>query len=502
MREFTTVDETGEIRSFPISPAVPASRMLENMKSSIKRGLPTAKLCKPHGLVMSIAGGGPSLVDTYRRLEGYICAVNGSLKWLLDHNPIEGASYACGIMDAGEHIADQIVAHPDVRYYVASICDPKVFDKLKDCDVRLWHVTPNSMEDPEGAKAILDEAYPEWMAIGGGCTMGLRWIDLGYFLGFRKFRLHGLDSSFRETTHAYPDRADGKEWIEYNGRKTRLNFLCQVYDFSELLDRLWDQDKSIELEVYGDGLLQDEWKSFRAANPEAFKGRPVISPRLYKFRPEQTVTVVCVNANNYQGRGQEYVEKLYCGVKRHLSKFRFVCITDDDGAYRDGIEKRPLIEKSLKGWWHKISLFKPGVFGADERILYFDLDTLITGPLDAMAAYAGDFAMTGQFYNNVEPRFSGAQSGVMAWRGGFGGEIWSQFEARGFPDIPGGDQAFINSLNLRPDIWQDMLPGKVVSYKASNGERIVGSSVVCFHGLPRPHHCDGWVREVWLNDEE
>lgn len=273
MRQISTLADDGETKQFYLSPSVPAAKMLANMRSSIARRLPEATICKPHNLTMSVAGGGPSLADTYMEMTGCICAINGSLKWLLDRDPVEGANYFCGIMDAGEHIADMIVAHPDVRYYVASHCDPSVFDKLKDYDVRLWHVTPNSMEDEEGAEAILDDSYMQWCAIGGGCTMGLRWIDLGYFLGFRKFNLHGLDSSFRETTHAYPDRADSKEWIEINGRKTRLNFWAQVYDFEELLERLWEQDSNIQIEVFGDGLLQDSWKAFRAANPAAFACR-------------------------------------------------------------------------------------------------------------------------------------------------------------------------------------------------------------------------------------
>lgn len=268
---------SGDASSFYLSPAVPAEKMLSNMRASLERGLPEARLCKPHGHVMSIAAGGPSLADTYKDLTGFVCAVNGSLRWLIDHQMNPAASYACGIMDAGEHIADAIVAHPGVRYYVASHVDPAVFDKLKGCDVRLWHVTPNSMEDPDGAMAILDAHYKQnWHAIGGGCTMGLRWVDLGYYLGFRKFHLHGMDSSFRDgSTHAYPDKADTKERIEFAGRSTRLNFLAQVYDFSELLERLWDQDRSIEMEVYGDGLLQDEWKSFRDANPDAYRGNVV-----------------------------------------------------------------------------------------------------------------------------------------------------------------------------------------------------------------------------------
>lgn len=272
MRQVSMSGEGGNSLVY-LSPAVPASRMIENMRSAIARDLPLIDICKPHDLTMSIAGGGPSLADTFDDLEGYVCAINGSLKWLVDKGLKEGVSYACGICDAGEHIADQIIAHPDVRYYVASVCDPKVFDKLKDCDVRLWHVTPNSTEDAAGVEDVLNDAYAMWHAIGGGCTMGLRWIDLGYYLGFRKFKLHGMDSSFRETSHAYPDRADHKEWIEFNGRKTRFNFLAQVYDFAELLERLWDQDRSIEIEVFGDGLLQDEWNAFRKENPEAFSCR-------------------------------------------------------------------------------------------------------------------------------------------------------------------------------------------------------------------------------------
>lgn len=265
--------EAGEdISRFYLSPAVPAEKMLSNMRSSLSRGLPEVTVCKPHSGALSVCGGGPSIADTYRQMTGFICGVNGSLKWILDQPDKPIGSYACGIMDAGEHIADMIVADPQVRYYLASICDPAVFDKLKECDVRLWHVTPQSTEDPQGVEAILDEAYPyQWRAIGGGCTMGLRWVELGYALGFRTFHLHGLDSSFRgHASHAYPDRADQKDWIEFGGRMTRPNFLAQVHDFGEMLNRFWDFDCNVSFEVYGDGLLQDEWKAFREANPTAF----------------------------------------------------------------------------------------------------------------------------------------------------------------------------------------------------------------------------------------
>ena len=243
-----------------LSPAVPAERMLQNMRSAIARNLPQVSVCKAHGLTMSVAGGGPSLADTYKELDGFICAVNGSLKFLLDREIKPGASYACGICDAGEHIADMIVADSRVRYYVASTCDPSVFDKLSGCDVRLWHLTPDSLEHPEWFERRLNNSYNgRWTAIGGGCTMGLRWLMLGYSLGFRKFHLHGLDSSFRDgATHAYPDRADKKDRIKVYGRETRPNFLAQVYDFFVSLETLSSLEPT-EITVHGDGLLQDFW---------------------------------------------------------------------------------------------------------------------------------------------------------------------------------------------------------------------------------------------------
>lgn len=263
----------GDASHFYLSPATSAERMLDNMRSALARGLPEVTVCKPHGLTMSIAGGGPSLADTYTELTGWVCAINGSLRWVLQHDPKPDASYACGIMDAGSHIADMIVADPRVRYYVASICDPAVFDTLAGCDVRLWHVTPNSTEAPEAMAALLDAHRSDWMAVGGGCTMGLRWINLGYILGFRTFNLHGLDSSFRGgSTHAYPDRADTKDRITFNGRQTRPNFLAQVYDFHGVLNTMARRDATVRLNVFGDGLLQDEWKKYKALHPGAFAG--------------------------------------------------------------------------------------------------------------------------------------------------------------------------------------------------------------------------------------
>lgn len=274
MRQLQTKEDGGNAVLQYLAPAVSGEQMLENMKSSISRGLPEVKFCLNHNTILSICGGGPSIEDTYQQLEGYVACVNGSLQWLIEKGGAPNAQgYACGVCDAGDHIADSIAVHDDVRYYVASICHPKVFDKLKDNDVRLFHVTPASTGSEEEITNLLNMEYDEWIAIGGGCTMGLRWFNLGYYLGFRRFYGHGLDSSFRDNnSHAYPDRADRKNWMKYEGRWTRPNFMAQVHDFAEMLEVFHDINPDIEIKIFGDGLLQDEWNSFKKANPDAFSG--------------------------------------------------------------------------------------------------------------------------------------------------------------------------------------------------------------------------------------
>lgn len=206
--------------------------------------------------------------------------------------------------------------------------------------------------------------------------------------------------------------------------------------------------------------------------------------------------IVCVNAGNYLGQGAEYVAILHDMVSRNLpvgTKFEFICFTDNFSEITDlGVSTR-LLHPGLRGWWNKLALFKEGTFALDDRIVFFDLDTVITGDLGDIIKYDGSFAILRDFY-----RPQGLGSGVMAWRGDWGAHIWREYEKAGYPDIAGGDQAWIEQHVLRPDILQELFPGQLVSYKVNAHSFIPqGARVVAFHGEPRPHHCDGWVEQFW-----
>lgn len=240
-----------------LTPATAPGRMLENMRSALARGLPEVVGCRPHGHILSVAGGGPSLADTRGSLTGFIAAVNGSLGYLLDMGVLP---HLCGILDPGAHMPDVITADRRVRYYVASICDPGVFDKLKDCEVRVFHSSSVC-----GATGLLELRGTPWLTQAGRVTMGLQWGPLGYVLGFRNFHFHGLDSSFRNgETHAYQDANPNRrnKPFQVDGRWTARNFLEQVDDFFAMLESFRGLDP-VNIEVFGDGLLQDRWKAYQ-----------------------------------------------------------------------------------------------------------------------------------------------------------------------------------------------------------------------------------------------
>jgi uncharacterized Rossmann fold enzyme len=202
-----------------------------------------------------------------------------------------------------------------------------------------------------------------------------------------------------------------------------------------------------------------------------------------------------------------YVEILYSMVRRNLARGfrgRFTVFTDAPERFADmaGVQTRKVPEW-LKGWWAKLYLFSKDAFPKGERVLYFDLDTVITGGLDEIASYGGKFAILRDAY-----RDRGWQSSVMGWEAGQVTAIWDNWIDARRIEVAGGDQAWIERCfdphnGWQPDFWQDLYPGKFRSYKKDCVAFVPrGTSVVFFHGYPRPHQCSGWVKDVWKVSDE
>lgn len=114
----------------------------------------------------------------------------------------------------------------------------------------------------------------------------------------------------------------------------------------------------------------------------------------------ESVNIICMKWGVKYG--PEYVNRLYDGVRRHLSrKHRFVCFTDDPSGIVEGVEIRPLPELGLppgpERGWLKLATFGPKLADLEGVTLFLDVDVVITGPLDVFFDPPGPFRIMRDF---------------------------------------------------------------------------------------------------------
>lgn len=196
------------------------------------------------------------------------------------------------------------------------------------------------------------------------------------------------------------------------------------------------------------------------------------------------LNIVCVHTGTKYAPA--YVTVLQDMVARNLAtEHRFWCLTDAPADLPEGVTAIQAFE-GLPGWWQKVALFSEHMPWAEgERVLYLDLDVVITGRLEELAETKGiirDWNLPG--YN----------SSVMVWDHGEHSDAWAKFAASTAMERLPGDQDWLTEIggwDLLPRDW-------CVSYRGSalDGPPS-GAKVICFHGEPKPHQVTGWVENVW-----
>jgi hypothetical protein len=125
----------------------------------------------------------------------------------------------------------------------------------------------------------------------------------------------------------------------------------------------------------------------------------------------------------HRNYGVEYVERLRNMVARHTSKpFEMVCLTDRPLDLPGDI--RAIVPPDVSGfaWWQKVNLFHyDGMFPG--RVLYLDLDVIVTGDLDPIIDYPAEFAISpcsapGWLGKDGLVCVKGYNSSVMVWDSG------------------------------------------------------------------------------------
>ena len=132
----------------------PTGKLKQNIAENIRRQLPQLRTYQPQERALCIVAGGPSLADTFddltekiERDNAAVLTVNGAHGHLLEHG-IEPSLFA--MLDARAW-NKRFVAEtsPRTKHFIASQCDPAVFDALSHREVYIWHAPiPREKGDP------------------------------------------------------------------------------------------------------------------------------------------------------------------------------------------------------------------------------------------------------------------------------------------------------------------------------------------------------------------
>ncbi|MCP5088440.1 MAG: hypothetical protein GY952_16745 [Rhodobacteraceae bacterium] len=214
----------------------------------------------------------------------------------------------------------------------------------------------------------------------------------------------------------------------------------------------------------------------------------------------------------------DYVNVLYNALTKHLDHpFRFICMTDDANGIVDGVEIFPIPEMDLGenrfafGGWPKIAVFQKDLFGLEGRALFVDLDTVITGDIKPMFEAEGGVVLIREwkrFVDHFRPRKVNGMTSIFAFTLGDQTAIYDTFmenpdhafenyrsEQRWVTDYA-TDMRFWGPkqvVSFKRDLLAPPLLNRIISPKAPGPE----TSVVAFHGVPRPIDVVPDNNETW-----
>ena len=219
----------------------------------------------------------------------------------------------------------------------------------------------------------------------------------------------------------------------------------------------------------------------------------------------------------------DYVQKLYNMLQRNFTpEIRFHVFTEHDRPVPANMIKHILTEwpgvvGPKKSWWYKIQMFDHQHL--QQRLLYFDLDVVITGNLDWMLDLDPQFFWTLRDFKSLwRPNWQGINSSIMFWDTLRFKHIWQQFQQQNLAYLMRkfhGDQDFLTSILSQDDLrfvpdqrvasWRWQIQDGGLDFKTRN-YRTPGiaspildhTDILVFHGRPKPHEVgDSIVGEHW-----
>lgn len=223
----------------------------ENIRSALSLGLQELQFAPAkHDGTFVICGSGPSIESQIENIRAdkeagkAICAVKGAYDYLRS----KGITPDLYLSVEPRY---RPVKNPskESSFLLASRCHPEVFKELSGYCIYLWH----SWSIDDESELIKDKT-----CIGGGTTSGLRAVNVGFILGYRKFIMYGMDSCLGERGEKRVDEPTLGKGVEktdvvVGGRRFICNMAmaAQAQDFQHIYTVM----PSVTIDVRGGGLL-------------------------------------------------------------------------------------------------------------------------------------------------------------------------------------------------------------------------------------------------------
>lgn len=235
---------------FPAQLAVSHEIRNKYMEECAKHNLPQL-IAAPRTDRLSIVCFGPTLHDTWSEVKHPALTVSGAHDFMIERGFVPEYHMDCDPRPHKVKFTEK--PHKDVTYLMASCCDPKVWENLKGFNVKVWH-----MHNGKETTDWVSRNAPWSAVVGGGSTAGLRAIQIGGILGFRKFDIYGMDcSSVDGELRAGESNAPPQN-------KMRVRIKDRIFDTTDLMINAateylnhMEAYPMIDCVLHGDGFLQN-----------------------------------------------------------------------------------------------------------------------------------------------------------------------------------------------------------------------------------------------------
>lgn len=246
---------------FPAQLAVSHEVRNEYMAECARRILPRLYPLPKRQDRLSVVCYGPTIEETWREIKKPILTVSGAHNFLIGRGVVPDWHMDC---DPRPHKLRFIKPpHKDVTYLMASCCDPRSWEILKDHKVYIWHMH-NGPETAEWVK-VND---PWGMLVGGGSTAGLRALQVGGLLGFNKFDIYGMDGNYVDGKfRAGESKAPPQQLKSIKLEGSQRTFQTTDLMLNAAVEYLYTVEHyPIECQLHGDGMIKAINDAVRSAS--------------------------------------------------------------------------------------------------------------------------------------------------------------------------------------------------------------------------------------------